>query len=297
MLRDPRLQSDTVTDGTRECEATIAGTRTRWWEYGDGGDTVIAVHGFRGDHHGLQRVIDRLPEYRILSPDLPGYGGSTTLAEPHSIPAYADWLIDFVTATAGGRRPFTILAHSFGTIVTAAAIDRGLSPDRVVLINPIATSPLAGIQAIGTTLVRGLYRLGAVLPHRLGDRLLRARLITDGMSVLTTTTRDRELRRWIKAEHRRYFAGFRSRRVVVEGFEASLSDHVTPHAAAFTMPTLLIAAGRDQITPIADVRGLRERMPDAQLVELEGVGHLIHYERPAEAAEAIRAFLAAQVRT
>lgn len=275
----------------------IAGTRTRWWEYGEGDDTVIAVHGFRGDHHGLQRIIDRLPEHRILSPDLPGYGGSTAFSGPHSIPAYADWLIDFATATATRNRPLTVLGHSFGTIVTAAAVDRGLSPDRVVLVNPIAAPPLAGVQAIGGTLVRCLYRLGGMLPRRLGDRLLRARLITDGMSALTTTTRDRELRRWIKAEHRRYFAGFRERRVAVEGFEASLSDYVTPHAAAFTMPTLLVAAGRDQITPIAKVQALRDAMPDAELVVLDGVGHLIHYERPAEAAEAIRAFLAKQAST
>lgn len=52
---------------------------------------------------------------------------------------------------------------------------------------------------------------------------------------------------------------------------------------------------RDQLAPLAKVRALREAMPDAELVVLEDVGHLIHYERPAEAAEAIRAFLATRV--
>ena len=32
-------------------------------------------------------------------------------------------------------------------------------------------------------------------------------------------------------------------------------------------------------------------LPDARLVVLEGVGHLIHYELPHLAADAIRAFL------
>lgn len=290
-----------MTNRSIQREATIAGTRTRWWEFepptGDAAapGTIVIVHGFRGDHHGLQRVIDLLPEYRIISPDLPGYGGSTPLPGVHSIDAYADWLIDFASATATRNRPFIVIGHSFGTIVTAAAVDRGLTPDLAVLINPIASAPLSGSQAIGGAFVKALYRLGAVLPSRMGERLLRAHLVTDGMSLLTTKTRDRALRRWIKAEHRRYFSGFRTRRVVVEGFDASLSDYVTPHAAAFTMPTLLLGAAKDEITPVRDVEALRGLMPEAELVVLQDVGHLIHYERPAEAAAAIRAFLTERV--
>lgn len=294
-----RLQSVTVTRRSIEREAVIAGSRTRWWEYEpvEGHEpapgAIVVVHGFRGDHHGLKRVIELLPGHRFIAPDLPGYGGSAPLPREHSVRAYADWLIEFASATS--QRPFVVLGHSFGTIVTATAIDRGLQPDRTILINPIAAPPLAGAQAIGGGLVRALYALGGALPRRWGERLLRSRLITDGMSLLTTTTRDRELRRWIREEHRRYFSGFRERRVATEGFEASLSDYVTPHAAALTMPTLLIGAARDQITPVRDVEALRERIPGAELVLLEDVGHLIHYERPEDAAAAIRAFLAARI--
>jgi len=34
-------------------------------------------------------------------------------------------------------------------------------------------------------------------------------------------------------------------------------------------------------------------LPDGKLVVIEGVGHLVHYEAPAEAAAAIVAFLGA----
>lgn len=282
-------------------EAIIAGSVTRWWEFAPRAGapvepgTILIAHGFRGDHHGLQRVIDLLPEYRIISPDLPGYGGSSPLPREHSIAGYADWLIEFAATTATRSRPFIMIGHSFGTIVTAAAIDRGLAPDRTILINPIASAPLTGGQAIGGFLVKGLYALGAALPARLGERLLRSRLITDGMSLLTTRTKDRQLRRWIRDEHRRYFSGFQTREVVIEGFAASLSDFVTPHAAAITMPTLLLAAADDQITPMRDVETLHAQLADGTLVVLEDVGHLIHYERPAEAAAAIRAFIQSKV--
>ena len=38
--------------------------------------TILVVHGFRGDHHGLLRVADQLPDMRLIMPDLPGFGRS-----------------------------------------------------------------------------------------------------------------------------------------------------------------------------------------------------------------------------
>ena len=269
----------------------VAGTETHWWEYGpepiDAKATIVAVHGYRGDHHGLEAVIAQLPEFRFLSPDLPAFGDSGPLPARHTMDAYADWLVAFLARIDG---PATVLGHSFGSIVTAAALDRGLAPDRVVLMNPIAAPALRGPQAVGTLAALMWYRLAGALPERAGRRTLSARVMVDGMSVMMTRTREPELRRWIKEEHRRYFNGFRSKRSVVEGFDASIRDHVAAHADAFTMPTLLIAAEQDQITPITAVRRLHAAIPTSELVVLHDVGHLIHYERPRETAEAIRGF-------
>ncbi len=276
-----------------EHEAVIAGAPTRWWESGspEAEGTIVAVHGFRGDHHGLERIAARLPELRIVSPDLPGFGASGTLPGGHTVRAYADWLIAFAAATAVPRRPFTILGHSFGTIVVAAALDRGLAPDRVVLVNPIATPAMRGPKALGAAITLAWYRAAKALPERTGRAFLAATPLVDLMSLLTTTARDRELRRWIREEHRRWFSGFATRDSLVEGFDASISDHVAAHAGAFTVPTLLIAADRDQITSVADNAALHAAIPGSELVMLHDVGHLIHYERPDEAAEAIRIFL------
>ena len=273
--------------------AVVAGAQTRWWEYGaaDAAIAVVAVHGYRGDHHGLEPVVAQLSELRFLVPDLPGFGASGPLPGRHTVEAYADWLIAFVAAVRTGDAPLAVLGHSFGSIVVAAALDRGLEPDRVVLMNPIAAPAMRGPRALGTLATLGWYRLGGALPERAGRRALEARIMVDGMSALMTVTRDRTLRRWIREEHRRYFSGFHSRDSVIEGFEASIADSVSAHAAAFRVPTLLIAAAQDQITSMRDVRALHGAIPGAELVVIDGVGHLVHYERPRDAAAAIRAFL------
>ena len=65
----------------REHRTPVAGGETAWWEYGDpGSPTIVLVHGFRGDHHGLEPVVAKLPGYRFIAPDLPGFGDTPTFA-------------------------------------------------------------------------------------------------------------------------------------------------------------------------------------------------------------------------
>ncbi|HIY64770.1 MAG TPA: alpha/beta hydrolase, partial [Candidatus Agrococcus pullicola] len=55
----------------------VDGVATVWFEYGpESGRPLAFVHGFRGDHHGLETIAAHLPGYRILIPDLPGFGES-----------------------------------------------------------------------------------------------------------------------------------------------------------------------------------------------------------------------------
>ena len=275
-------------------DVDVLGSTTRCWIYGppEASTTIVAVHGFRGDHHGLEPIVAQLPGIRIISPDLPGFGESTPLREGgHDIPGYRAWLSALVDRLGLGSG-FVLLGHSFGSIVASAAMAGGLPASKLVLVNPIAAPALAGPRGVLTRLAVFYYRLGAVLPKRLGFGLLRNRLIVRGMSVAMAKTRDSALRRWIHAEHDRYFSGFADRDTVLEAFRASVSSDVSHFAGDIHVPTLLVAADRDDITDVAAQHRLAARFPDAELVVLPEVGHLIHYEKPAEAAAAIRGFLA-----
>jgi len=173
----------------------------------------------------------------------------------------------------------------------AAAVATGLATPRVILVNPIGAPALEGPRGILTRLAVFYYWLGARLPRRLGEALLRNRAIVRIMSVSMAKTRDPQLRRFIHDQHDTYFSGFGDRDVLHEGFIASVSNDVRRFAPAIAQPTLLIAAEKDDITPIEAERRLRMLFPAAELVEIPAVGHLIHYETPRAAAEAIRRFL------
>ncbi len=271
-------------------EVVLRGGVTAYWTYGpaDAARTIVFLHGLRGDHHGLEPIVSHLDGVRVVVPDLPGFGASPPFrTDAHDIAGYAAWATELVDAIGG--RP-VLAGHSFGSIVAAAAARRA-DAARLVLVNPIAAAALRGPRQAMTRLTVGYYRLAAALPERAGTALLRNPLVTRIASVAMTTTTDPTLRRWIHAEHGRYFSGFADRRVLLESFHASIDHDVTEYAADVNLPTLLVAAERDDIAPVAAQRALVLRFPEARLVVVPGIGHLAHYEAPSAVAAAIAGFL------
>jgi pimeloyl-ACP methyl ester carboxylesterase len=276
----------------RREERELRGAVARWRVHGpdDAPHRVVFLHGLRGDHHGLEPIVAHLPGAQVVVPDLPGFGESPPMPrDAHDVAGYAAWTRDLLAEVGGGD---TVLAgHSFGSIVAAAAVAGGARVRGLVLVNPIATSALAGSHRVMTRLALLHHAAAGALPERVGTALLRHRLVTRIASVAMVTTDDPGLRRWIHAEHDRWFGGFADRATLLEAFRASIRHDVAEFAPDVAAPTLLVAADRDQIVPLPAQEALVGRFPDARLRVVAGTGHLAHYEAPAAVAREITAFL------
>ena len=277
-------------------EVPTLGMRTRAWRYGSADAApLILVHGYRGDHHGLEGLAvaasTLAPELSIVVPDLPGFGETAAVpGRVHDLDMFGEWLCEFAAGVSEAAA-FTILGHSFGSLVVANARSQGLAPNRTTLINPIAAPALEGPQAVMTLLANGYYKVASLLPETPSRTLLGHPLIVRMMSEVMAKTRDRELRAWIHDQHHQYFSRFADSHTLLEAFRASVSHTVTEYAAAFSEPTLLIAGDRDDITPLSEQLALAHRLNNAELRVVPGVGHLVHYEAVDYAAEELVAFL------
>ena len=277
----------------RDAEVSVLGSRTRYWEYGprDAAHTVLLVHGYRGDHHGLEPIIALLPGIRFISPDLPGFGLSTPMTEaPHSIAGYERWLTAFARAVEVPADAI-LLGHSFGSMITSHAVADGFATPALILLNPISADPRTAAGVGITRLTRAFYGAARRLPTPIGRRLLGNWLVVQFMSMSLVTTDDKQLRRWIHEEHHRYFNGFSDPRTVAESFDASLSTEVGKAAPRVTVPVLMIAGEGDRIAPLSGQKATVGLFRHARLVVLPTVGHLIHYEAAPGAADAIRDFV------
>lgn len=282
---------------THAAEVVLDGTRAAYWSYEPvrvtpETRTILVVHGFRGDHHGLLRVADQLPEMRLIMPDLPGFGSSAAFTDAeHSVERYGRFIADFMTALDLG--PDTVLlGHSFGSIVAShyVAAHPG-TVSELILVNPIAAPALEGPKGLMTKLAVLYYEAAARLPRRLGQCLLRSQLIVRVMSETMAKTRDKQLRRFVHAQHSSYFSAFADRESLLEAFKASVGSNVAEVARSLTLPVLLVAGEKDEIATLPDQQTLLALLPDAHLDVIPGVGHLIHYETPEPAAGFIRRFL------
>ena len=94
-------QSSTGSRTAQRTEINTLGMRTRAWAYGASHCApLILVHGFRGDHHGLEGLAVAAsalaPELRIVVPDLPGFGESPAVPDrEHNLELYGEWLCQF----------------------------------------------------------------------------------------------------------------------------------------------------------------------------------------------------------
>lgn len=272
-------------------QAIIQGSKVHFWvHHPERRTTIVMIHGFRGTHHGLQKVIDALPQYRIVIPDLPGFGSSSSLGKTHTIRAYSDFMIEFLQRL-GLQQP-VLLGHSFGSIVAAdLAARRPELIKKLILVNPIADNPTTGHRQWATRGIRLYYWLGKKLPQKAGESLLRNRHIVQAASKVMTKTHDEKLKAEIHAAHQRNFSNFSDRDVLLQVFGASISNNVGQYASKIKMPTLLVAGSIDDIAPLSSQYALRSQLPDAKLAIIDNVGHLIHYEAPGQAATAITQFI------
>lgn len=278
----------------------ISGSDLHCWVYRDDPghadaeqETVLMVHGLRGTHEGLELIAAELAEQRVAIPDLPGFGDSGPMTERHhDIAGYAEAMAELARRLGGEHKPISLVGHSFGSIVAARLA--AAAPElvrRLVLINPIATPALHGPRVVLSSLTAAYYSLGEHLPVRAAYSLLSNRWVVLAASRAMTRTRDPHLRGFIDRNHLRNFSRFHSPAVLGETFRASVTHTAADYAEMLSMPVLLIAGETDDIAPVDGQRELAERLPDAELVVIPEVGHLVHYETPGPAAAEIQRFL------
>lgn len=275
----------------------VLDTVTRYWSYASSNPNakvIIFIHGYRGNHHGLEAIAGALEDFHVIIPDLPGFGDSTPFTGEHSIDAYSDWLAEFIKKLTPKQKPI-LLGHSFGSIVCSAFASKSDAIELLILENPVSAPALKGPNALVTKIAQGFFKLSGSLPLKQGEWLLKSWPMVRGMSIIMTKSWKRELRKWVHAQHDANFNDFANRRVAIEGYNASISHNVSDYAADFKVPTLLIIGSRDDITSPKQQFAMSQKISVPHAISQHmGVGHLTHYEIPSDVAEDIRQFVAQQ---
>jgi pimeloyl-ACP methyl ester carboxylesterase len=256
--------------------------------------TIVLIHGL-GDEADTWRHIFPLltgAGYRVIAPDLPGFGRSNWKGRI-SMRGHCSAVLRLMikTGAAGAGQPAALVGSSLGAGIAEMAACR--RPDLVkalVLIDgclPFTRRGsglfLLGIPFIGT----GWYRSFRSNHEDAWKSLYPYYSSLDGMSAADKDfLRERVIARVESANQERgYFATLRSMNVFPFWGERALARKIK----TFAGKTALLWGEKDRVFPpkrAAVFRGLR---PDAGFTQIDGAGHLPHQEKPdATAAEIIR---------
>lgn len=264
---------------------------------------LLFIHGFRGDHHGLQFIAENVRGRQSFIPDLPGFGQTPPLPGKQTLETYTSFvrgLVDWIKEKTG-QQP-VLVGHSFGSIVAAhaaaaaerargAAIVGAEGGNPLVLINPIVSLPDRGPGRLLTVTVDNYYRIAEAAPEKIGNFLLKNRPTVRLMSEAMATSRDRDTRRFIHDQHQQHFSSFSDRKSLADAYRVSTHHTVREVEKQLTMPVLVISGRADAIASPRATRAFVKRLPNVEHHEFPRVGHLVHYERPTETARLIENWL------
>ena len=134
---DPAALVARLDAAARRSATAFDGGRMVWRRWG-AGPPVVLVHGASGSWTHWLRNVEALAEsFTVLVPDLPGFGDSDTLPEPHTAERLADALAVGLDAELPAPAPVDLVGFSFGGIVGGLAAARSdARVRRLVLIGP-----------------------------------------------------------------------------------------------------------------------------------------------------------------
>ena len=269
-----------------------SGNEIVYWTHNDGKKpALILVHGFTGSHEGFKYIVPLLSDFHLIIPDLPGFGISPLPHNRLTLRELGSLLVDFVTEL-DLEKPH-LLGHSMGSLVVAEAVRQHpeIFAHKLLFVSPVPSAVGWVDKRRGGVTASTLYYIAS---HRLpfvGKKLARSRKVTRVSTNMILTAKDSEMRKTIHGHHfdnlnfisdigwyRRFYREIN--RTGINRYRAALKQ----------FDTLVITGGKDNVTPLRYQKKTAMRV-GAKLSVIPGVGHLTHYEKPAELAAAITSFL------
>lgn len=236
------------------------------------GTPLLLIHGFPLDSSSWNEIIPLLEnEFDIITPDLRGFGQSTTVETPYSISDMADdlaGLLDYL-----GIEKTAMAGHSMGGYIALAFARK--YPNR-----------LSGLGLVSS-------QAAVDLPERKEGRYKTAADVAEKGVGVVVEAMTPKLSADIRVQMFVRDVMERQSKAGVIGALKSMAEREDSISilSSFKFPFVLIHGNADVLIPIERAKEIKAVVISAQFVELHGAGHMPMMEFARETAEGLK-FLA-----
>jgi pimeloyl-ACP methyl ester carboxylesterase len=247
-----------------------------WTDEGSG-PPLVFIHGFPFSRDCWQPQVDGLSSsYRVIAPNLPGFGGRQGAAGAATMDAFADDVASLLADLDTG--PVVLAGHSMGGYVALAFARRHADLLRGLVLIATRSGPDSPEVAAGRRAAAEKVSASGI------DAMV------DGMvpKMLAPVHRNPEslaaLREFMMSSSRDGVIG------ALLGM-ANRPDS-TPGLAGISIPTLVVTGADDEVIAPAESEALAAAIPGARLRVLPDAGHMVAWEQPEAFARELRDWLA-----
>lgn len=197
--------------------------------------------------------------------DLPGHG-DTPGPGCQRVEDYAAWLAAYLEA--GAVRP-VLLGHSLG-----GAIGLTLALQRPELLRGLILEGSGARLRVMPAILEGL-----------------AQDFASTVKLVASAVMAPEAPQDLKAKFEQDL-GRTSPQVILGDFTACDRFDLMERLGQVALPCLVLVGDQDRLTPLKYGRFLAEGIPGANLLVIEGAGHMLHWEKPEQTGQIVASFLA-----
>ena len=252
-------------------EAVIGNTKIEYTDTGCG-DAVVMLHGWGSCKEAFAPVIATVSEkYRVIAPDLPGFGKSSEPPDVWDVGDFADLIKRFIVSL--GLEKIILLGHSYGgrvSIKLAASTSLPFEISKLILVDSAGIIPRRGIS----------YKM-RVYSYKAAKKIMN----TPPLRKLFPGAVE-------KMQKKRGSSDWQNASPVMRGcLVKAVNEDLEPLLPRISAETLLIWGTEDDATPLGDGELMEKKIPGAGLAKIPGAGHFSWLDSPAVFDAVIRSYL------
>ena len=252
--------------------ADVWGYKIRYLEEGNSKKNVILLHGLGGSAERWLKVIPLLSsKYRVIAPDLIGFGHSDKPSVDYTIEFFAKYLSGFINFL--GINKTILIGSSLGGQVAAECAGSNGSIERLVLVAP------SGAMKHSTPTIDA-YMMAALYPNPNSARI--AFEMMSGTGTVDDSTVNNFVERMSSPNAKLAF---------ISSVLSVKNSQIRDSLQRIKIPTLLLWGKEDKMIPIEYAQEFITSIRNCKFRELNGIGHLPHVENAERFVQSVLEFL------
>ncbi len=236
------------------------------------GTPLLIVHGWGCEGEVYRGIIDFLsPFYKVVVPDLPGFGKSEEPVVPYSVGDYVKFIKDFCVEL--GLNEVIILGHSLGGRIVIKALSGGDFPikvNRVILTGAAGKKPKKSLKAKAKTRI-----------YKVGKAILSLSLMTKLFPNALENYRS-------KNGSADYLA---ASSIMRQTLVKIVNEDLKPLLPDVKAEVLLVWGENDDAAPLSDGKIMEQMMPNAGLAVIPNAGHYAFLDKKTQFNNILKSYL------